>query len=285
VHRFAILVVAFTLPVAVSFAEPDLGKAEQLFRQTEYRQSLGLLNLNSTDSATQFLAGRDLFMLAELRQATECFIKATVAAPDHSSYMDWLGRAYGRRAETSNPLSAPVWASKARQAFERAVQLDPRNSEALSDLFEFYLDAPGFLGGGYEKALTVAQKMAALDVPESLSEKARLEQKRNDFAAAEQHLRAAVTAAPDEPGPYIALSKFLGNQGRMQESEAVLLSAQRTHPNCARLWYARADQLIKAQRNLDEAKALLNKYVSARLTVDDPPRQQALELLKRTSGS
>ena len=45
-------------------------------------------------------------------------------------------------------FTATGLASKARQNFERAVQLDPQNREALSDLFEYYLEAPGFLGGG-----------------------------------------------------------------------------------------------------------------------------------------
>ena len=66
--------------------------------------------------------------------------------------LNWLGRAYGRRAETSNPFTAPGYASKARQMFEKSVALDPSNKEATGDLLDFYLEAPGFMGGGYEKA-------------------------------------------------------------------------------------------------------------------------------------
>jgi hypothetical protein len=36
------------------------------------------------------------------------------------------------------------------------VQLNPRNMDALSDLFEYYLEAPGFMGGGLDKAAGVA---------------------------------------------------------------------------------------------------------------------------------
>ena len=35
--------------------------------------------------------------------------------------------------------------------FERAVALDPANREAVGDLFDYYLGAPGFLGGGANK--------------------------------------------------------------------------------------------------------------------------------------
>src|SRR5207302_2669975 len=131
---------------------------------------------------------------------TDYLQKAAAAEPVSSDYMDWVGRAFGKRAETANPLSAPLLASKARQAFERAVALDPKNSEALSDLFDYYLEAPGFLGGGYDKAYDVAQKISAVDPPEGYFEKARLAQKRQEFPAAEQHLRQAIAVAPHKVG-------------------------------------------------------------------------------------
>lgn len=50
-----------------------------------------------------------------------------------------------------------------RKAFERAVQLNPSNVEALNDLFEYYLEAPGFLGGGLDKASDAANRIGKLD--------------------------------------------------------------------------------------------------------------------------
>ena len=51
---------------------------------------------------------------------------------------------------------APGHASKAHRYFEKAVELDPKNLEAMNDLFEYYLEAPGFLGGGFDKAQALA---------------------------------------------------------------------------------------------------------------------------------
>ena len=87
-------------------------------------------------------------MLGEFKKAQEYFEKAIAADPGNSVYHHWLGKAYGRRAETSSFITAPGFASKARQSFEKSITLDPRNKEALSDLFEYYVEAPGFLGGG-----------------------------------------------------------------------------------------------------------------------------------------
>ena len=266
-------------------AKQDLSKAEELYKSTRYEQSLAAIDKHQTDPATQFLLGRDYFMLGELKKATECFQHATAGAPQNSEYMDWLGRTYGKRAETSNPLMAPGYASKARQAFERAVELDGRNSDALSDLFDYYLEAPGFLGGGYEKAFAVANKIAAIDPPEGYFEKAKLAQKRKEFSSAEDHLRQAIAVAPEKIGHMVTLAKFLANQGRTRESDEVFLEAQKLNPNAPEVWFARADVLISQKRNLDEARNLLQKYIRASVTVDDPPKEEAVRLLKQVGGA
>jgi Flp pilus assembly protein TadD len=269
----------------VSLSAETLTRAEDLYRHTKYEESLALLDVNATDAQTTFLMGRDYFMLGDFKKAAEYIQRSVAAQPLNSEYMDWLGRAYGRRAETTFPVLAPALASKARQAFERAVALDPKNAEALSDLFEYYLEAPGFLGGGYDKALAVADKISAVDPPEGYFAKAQLAQKHREFNDAEQHLRQAAALAPHQVGRLIDLAKFLAKQGRIRESDAVFVQAQRLDPNAPKVWFARADALIKQKRNVQEARNLLEKYVRASITVDDPPKDDALQLLKQVGGA
>lgn len=259
----------------------DLAKAEELYRYTAYEESLALLDKKSNDSATNFLLGRDYFMVGDFKKATEYFQRAVSVSPENSDYMDWLGRAYGRRAELASLLSAPGYAVKARQAFEASVKLDPKNSEALSDIFDYYLNAPGFMGGGFDKAEEVAEKISAVDPPEGYHVKALLAQHRKKYNDAEQALRKAIAVAPHEVGHMITLAKFLANQGRMKESDAVFAEVEKAHPTAPQVWFARADTLIKSKRNLQEAKQLLEKYVQAPITVDDPPKQAAARLLKQ----
>jgi tetratricopeptide (TPR) repeat protein len=270
--------------VAQSASNPGLTQAEDLYQKTNFETSLALLNNQPPNSRTQFLAARDYFMLGDFKKSADYLQKASAAEPNNSVYMDWLGRAYGKRAETANPLLAPGLAGKARQAFERAVELDGTNRDALSDLFDYYLNAPGFLGGGYDKALAVANRMSAVDPSEAYFAKAELAQKRQQYQAAEQHLRQAVAVAPHEIGHLIALAKFLANQGRTAESDAVFQQAQKVSPDAPRVWFAKADVLIKQKRNLREAKTLLQQYVQAPITADDPPREQAFRLLKQAEA-
>lgn len=258
-----------------------LNEAESLYQRTDYKGSLSVLDRQTADASANFLIARDYFMLADYKKATDYLQKAIAAAPQNAEYMDWLGKVYGKRAETANPLLAPGLAVKARQSFEHSIEVDPRNSEALEDLFDYYLEAPGFLGGGYDKASDVARKIAAVDPSEGHFVKAKLAQKRKEYADAESHFRQAVAADPHAVGHQIALAKFLAKQGRTRESDEILLTAQKQQPNSPRVWFARADILIGQNRNLDEAKLLLERYLEAPVTVDDPPKDQAAKLLKQ----
>jgi tetratricopeptide (TPR) repeat protein len=228
--------------------------------------------------------GRNYYMRAEYKKATEVLEKACAADTENSDYELWLGRAFGRRAETASPLTAAPQATKARKHFERAVELDPRNQEALSDLFEYYLEAPGFMGGGLDKAVNVAAQMSAIDPVEGQWAQARLAEKKKEFGSAEQHLERAAEMAPRQARRLIDLARFLAKQGRYQESDQSFRKAEKIAPNSPQLLYARADTYIQQGRNLDTARKLLERYLQAKLTPDDPPRTQAEKLLKKASG-
>jgi len=265
---------------------PDFDQARKLYNLTEFEQSLKVLHaIPEKDGPVYELMGRNYYMRGEYKKATDVLEKAFAADPANSQYALWLARAHGRRAETSSPFTAPGQASKARQYFEKAAQLNPRNLEALTDLFEYYLEAPGFLGGGLDKAQATAAQIAKVDPGEGYWSQAKLAEKRKEFGSAEDQLRRAIEVSPQQVGRFIDLARFLAKQGRLQESDQSLARAQKIAPNSPKLLYAEADLYIKNHRNLDVAKELLKRYLRLDLTPDDPPRSQAEKLLRQVQGT
>jgi tetratricopeptide (TPR) repeat protein len=263
----------------------DLEQARKLYSKTDYDGSLKILQaIDPKDSAVHELIGQNYYMLADYKKAMESLDQARAGDPGNSNYELWLGRAFGRRAETDSPFTAPSHASKARQHFEKAVELNPRNLEALSDLFEYYLQAPGFLGGGLDKAAGIAARIAAIDPVEGQSTQAKLAEHRKEFDTAEHHLQMAVQMAPQQVGRLIDLARFLAKQGRYQESEQNFRKAEKIAPNAPQLIYARADIYVQQGRNLKTAQELLKLYLAAQLTPDDPPRADAEKLLRKAAG-
>ncbi len=279
------------LPVVLLFAPAlygagELDRAQQLFGRANYREVVSVLQAKSDagDPAAAALIGKAYFMLGDYKKSAEAYEKAIELRSGVSEYHHWLGKAYGPRAETSNPLSAPMLASKARQSFEKAVELDSRNLEAVNDLFSYYLEAPGFLGGGLDKAARLAEKIKVLDPIEYHYDMALLAEKRKEFKTAEFHFRSAFDMAPKSVGRAIDLARFLSKQGRLQESEVVFAQAEKLHPDNPRLMFERASAYVRAKQNLGVAKQLLEKYLQSSLTPDDPPRSEAQRLLKQAQA-
>jgi tetratricopeptide (TPR) repeat protein len=103
-------------------------------RLTRYSRLIG-------DAAGYGLLRKACFMEGQYKQAVANLEAAVREDSLNSEYYDWLGRAYGRLAEGSSFLSALGYAKKTVRAFEKAIELGPSNIEALSDVFEYYLQA------------------------------------------------------------------------------------------------------------------------------------------------
>ena len=269
-------------PAAEPNVEPNLDRASALYQQTEYRQALQIIEPAQPKTASTYqLLGQCYYMLEDYKKASEAFEKAVSAGGRSSVAWDWLGRAYGKRAENAFALIAPSYASKARQNFEKAVELDPNNLEAVDDLFEYYLEAPGLLGGGMDKAAQLSSRIRERAPALYHNMQARIAEKNKQFAIAEQHWRAAAEAAPATPGSWIELARFLARQGRYADSDAAFDRASQLAPDSARLKFHRARSYIESNRNLAEARKLLQEYLVSALTPDDPPRSEAQKLLQK----
>jgi tetratricopeptide (TPR) repeat protein len=259
-----------------------MDRARTLYNSTNFDGSLQLLQaMPAKDGAVYELIGRNYYMQREFKKAIEALEEATAAEPGNSGYALWLGRAFGRRAETASPFTAPGYASKTRQYFEKAVQLDPRNLEALTDLFEYYLEAPGFLGGGLDRAAATASRIAQIDAAEGHTAQAKLAEKKKEYGAAEQSFRRAIESAPHQASRLVDLARFLIRRGRDREAEQSFAKAEKIAPNNPKLLYERAEAYIGNGRNPELARELLQRYLNSSLTADDPPRSDAAKLLQQ----
>lgn len=261
-------------------AADELDRAQALYNRTEYRAALDALKGQSQPSAL-LVAGKAAFQLEDYKGAEEILLRAAQADPKSSAIQHWLGKAHGRRAENSNFLTAAGLAGKCVRAFEKAVELDPANKEAWSDLLEYYLSAPGFMGGGMDRAVAAAAKIAALDTAEGHYAQARIAEKRKDLTAAETNYRRAMDLAPKDAGRILDVARFLARRGQWEPAEAMFARAEQAQPGAPKIKFARAETYIEGKRNLAEARRLLEAYLKATVTPDDPSKLEAQRLLKK----
>ena len=280
------LILLILASASAMLGDEPYSRALSSYNKTDYASVIHQLRPSASDVKSLSLLGRAYLMNQEFRLATETFEKAVALDPDNSVLQDWLGRAYGHRAESAFPLAAIGLATHARDAFEKAVRLKPSNGEAVNDLFEFYLQAPGLLGGGLEKARGLLPLIEKNDAAEGHFAVARIHEQEKDYADAEAEYRKAMEMSPHNLGRVIDLAKFLAARGRIDESDNFFRMAEKLHPDSLRLMYARAQTWIHTKRNLEQARDLLRRYIaSTNLTPDDTSRADATKLLKKASGN
>ena len=280
-----LLLVAVFASAALWAGPAEISRAADLYHRTKYQEAFRVLQpVLGSDPAAHSLAGKCQYMVGDFKKAIDLFEKAVQLNGQLSDYYHWLGRAYGRRAESGNPLIAPHYATRARQMFEKAVELDPKNGEAISDLFDYYLEAPGFLGGGLGKAQALLEQIKANDQAEFYYATAQLAQKRKEFNSAEQHLKRAAELAPRQIGRLLDVAKFLARQGRLIESESFISKAEKIDPNNPKLLFDKAQTYVIAKKNLPMATKLLEQYLKADLNPEMPSRAEAEKLLRQARG-
>jgi Tfp pilus assembly protein PilF len=90
--------------------------------------------------------------------------------------------------------------------------------------------------------------------------------------------------APKQVGRVLDLAKFFAKHGKFIESDAAFQRAQRLAPNSPKVMFEQARTLVETKRNYAEARRLLEKYLQAELTPEDPSREEALRLLRQAQG-
>jgi len=261
-----------TLGAAVAAAETT--PAETLLKQGQVDQAATMLHQTLKEqphnaSAHQLLCR--VYYAEDKADAavTECE-RAVSDDPSSSDFQVWLGRAYGLKASQINMLSAFVVARKVPTAFERAVELNPSNVAAMSDLGQFYVAAPAIVGGGLDKAAALVPKLMAISPAKGHRLQAMIAQKKGDMATAETEFKNAV-AAGKTPDTWVDLGLFYQQLGEADKAVAALeASVQANRARNSSLVDA-ASILTELHRRPDLAEKALREYLASPAKTDDAP--------------
>ncbi|HUJ94290.1 MAG TPA: tetratricopeptide repeat protein [Terriglobales bacterium] len=245
------------------------GRVDQAIASLE-----GRLNSAPDDAQSHNLLCRSYFALGEWnRGITECE-KAVELEPHNSLYHLWLGRIYGEKADSVVFLTAAGLAKKVREEFETAVQLNPNGAEARTDLAEFYLEAPGIMGGGHEKAEAQAKVLEKIDPPMAHWVRGRIAEKKKEFDTAEREYRAAIEASNGGAYAWFNLALFYRHQQKWEEMEQTVHRAAAAPIDRPEILMESGEILIRAGRDFPGAARLLRRYLAG-TTVEQGPAFKA----------
>jgi tetratricopeptide (TPR) repeat protein len=205
--------------------------------------------------------------------------KAVSLEPQNATYHLWLGREYGRKAGAVNPLSAAGLAKKTKNEFERAVQLDPSNIPARLDLAQYYTEAPGFMGGGVDKARAQAAAIQASNPGAAHLILARVADKERRYSDAESEYRAAIQQAENPADMWLQLASFYREHGRVDDMQSAVRSAIALPRKPAESYFDAGSELLLGSRDYPAAVDYLQKYLTSGELVESAPAFRAHYLM------
>jgi tetratricopeptide (TPR) repeat protein len=232
----------------------------------------------------QNLLCRVRFALKQWSQsAAECQQAVTLDQQNSNDSM-WLGRALGQQAAHASFLSAYGIAKRSLAAMQSAVKLNPQNGPALSDLGDYYAQAPSIAGGGTDKAQAIASELDKVDAARAAQLRGDIAVAQKDYTTAENQYRQAVAAAKEPADYWSNLANFYRSRQQWSDVDSAIqgcIAAVAKDKNSSFALYDGAGVLIAAKRNPSLAAQMLENYLASSSTTEDAPAFIAHILLSR----
>ena len=271
---FLAVFLATTVPASASNTPAGVEEAVRLFKThqfAEVRRLLEPLAARDKSGEAAFWLGRVALREQDFDRAVSWMEKAVAANPTHSGYQQWLGRALGQKALRAGVLKQAFLAKKVRDRYLEAVRLDPDNLDARYDLEEFYLVAPGVMGGSLQKAEEQAREIARRDPMRGLRAAARVHEQKKEAAEAERKYRQAVEQYPGKSEPFFWLANHYQRRKDSGRAIETLEQLLRADPSAVGAYYGIARIALASGERLERAEECLKLYLKTEPGKDDPP--------------
>lgn len=257
------LAFAFLLISLCAVGQTKIEQAKALFEQSKYDQVKKILapigEKDSDYAAAQYYLGRVAFEEKKYDDAQDFFEEAVDADDKVADYHSWLGNTYGTIAQNSNMIKKGMLAPKMKNAWERAIALDPKNIDARTSLIQYYTQAPGFMGGSIEKAKEVANQIIKLKPAEGHRQMGNIYMSEKNSAEAEKEFLAMVKADP----MYVSgLANFYTGQKQYEKAFGLFEEALVKNPEDYTSIYQIGKTSALSGQKLDRGEECLKKYLT-----------------------
>ena len=284
---------------AVVLAGQGQPSPQELIDAGHCKRALALVQARHSNDADT------LYYMATLKQlwrdldAAEKFAERAVAANPKDARCHYrLADITGEQAEKAGLLHQISLGRKFKKENDAALALDPNHVGALFNLMQYYLHAPGIIGGDKTKAAGIADQILKLDPRKGYEAKIEIAQvekqgnkaiedlvqaslkvepesfeghlamfnylagQQKKYAESEPHVRAAMAIHPDRVGPYTGEAALLVRLDRVQELDAFLAQAEKAVPDNLTPYFRAGVNLLDRKIDLPRAERYMRKYLT-----------------------
>jgi tetratricopeptide (TPR) repeat protein len=263
---------------------------------------------NPTDPETLILTAAVKHIWGDLDAAEKLAEQAVAAEPNNARFHFRVAMIEGEKAQKASVLHQLGLARRFKKEAETTLALDPNHVRALHTMIDFYMQAPGVVGGDKAKAHAMADRLMKIDPAEgyrALVTLARYDKQESSieellrkavevrpasydaqmalgdwcanqkkFEEAERHAREAVRLHPDRAVPYGLVAVTLVYQDKWTDLDPALAQAEKADPDNLLPYYRAANNCLSRKAELPRAERYFRKY----LTQEPEPRQPSLSV-------
>jgi tetratricopeptide (TPR) repeat protein len=265
-HGVLLVLLSFGFAAARAEGQAGLDAGKQAYDKGDYSKAISILK----DAAEKEPANGDIELwltksYLEAKQyddAVKSGEKAVSIDGKSSVYHQWLGEAYGEKADHAGMMSAYGFARKTQKEFDTAVQLDEHNYDAAQDLVEYDCTAPGMVGGGVDKAQPLIQKLMGMDVAEGDYASGNCKAAKKDYAGADPDFAKALDNKPKVADRLFDIGDYFAQRDQGDKLLAVAAQGEALAPKDPRSKYYRAVGWILKGESHPETEKLLRQYLA-----------------------
>lgn len=192
--------IALFTTMSASVLGQDINAAIKLFENNQAATSEKIFRSINSDHTSyaqaQYYLGRIAFDKEDFDLAEEYFEEAIDENDSESDYHLWLGNTFGVVAQNANVFKQGLLAPKIKNEYERAVELNDKNEDAMWGLVQYYTQAPGFMGGSYEKAIDMANQIGQVNKLRGYSARITVYSAQEKYNLVEKEYKAAALIEP-----------------------------------------------------------------------------------------
>ena len=275
---------------------------KSLIEQGHFKQARTILEAqlarNPKDADALVLTARVKLAYRRTDEAITIVQQAISLQPNNAEAHIYLADAYSRKAERAGWFEKIGLARKIKAELQQAMTLDPKNVDALDGMLDFYLEAPGVMGGSVSQAEEIANRMLAVDAVQGNLGRARIaaHQKKpdereafqlkaveampqsyealigaadlylqdhwNNLDKAADYARKALKVDPTRTASYNVLAYVFATAERWGELDELLASSEKQIPDNLVPYFVAGRTLIVKQKDPARAESCFRKYLS-----------------------
>jgi tetratricopeptide (TPR) repeat protein len=234
----------------------------------EAKKLLGSVRQSDKDfAAAQFWLGRIAYDEKKYEEAESFFEEAIEANGEEAEYHNWYGNTLGAIASDANMFKQGMLAPKMKSAWEKSVALKSDYIEPRQSLIQYYLSAPGMMGGSVDKAKEMANEIMKLKPAEGHRQLGNIYFKEKNYPAAKKEF---ITMAKLDPAYQSGLANYYLTQKQFSKAFDLFEESLKKNPDDMLSAYQLGKTSAISGERLDRGEACLKKYLGYQPKQNEP---------------